>query len=118
MSSTGKNAEGLIAGNLYPAIDPDIPDSEEFSTLISRSGVRIERIVSTGQASPAGFWYDQPEAEWVTLLTGNAILQIEGETSSRRLSAGDWVYIPAHCRHRVEWTTQVPPAVWIAVHFP
>jgi cupin 2 domain-containing protein len=112
------DAESLIGGNLFPVIKPGIPDQEEFSTLISLSGVHIQRIVSTGQTSPSGFWYDQPEAEWVALLSGEATLLIEDEPSPRKLKAGDWIHIPSRCRHRVEWTSQDPPAVWLAVHFP
>nr|WP_157064218.1 cupin domain-containing protein [Methylobacterium tarhaniae] len=77
---------------------------------------RIERIVSTGQASPPGFWYDQPWDEWVVLLSGSAGLQIAGEPEPRRLAPGDQLFIPAHLRHRVAWTSPDAPSVWLAVH--
>ena len=79
--------------------------------------VRIERIVSTGQASPPGFWYDQDWGEWVVLLSGAARLRLAEEAEARRLAPGDWVDIPAHCRHRVEWTDPDQPTVWLAVHY-
>jgi cupin 2 domain-containing protein len=79
-------------------------------------GARIERIVSTGQASPPGFWYDQEQAEWVLLLSGSAGLLIEGEDAPRVLGPGDYVEIPARKKHRVEWTDPKEPTVWLAVH--
>jgi cupin 2 domain-containing protein len=90
---------------------------EQFTELLSRPGLRIEKIVSTGQASPAGFWYDQPQAEWVVLLRGRARLRFEDEAHSRALVPGDFVDIAPHRRHRVEWTAADEPTVWLAVHY-
>src|SRR5215831_4713595 len=90
---------------------------EQVTQLLSAPNVRIERIVSTGQASPPGFWWDQEWAEWVVLLTGSAGLVFEGETMVRELKPGDWLHIPAHVRHRVEWTHNDQPTIWLAVHF-
>lgn len=92
-------------------------DSERIEPLLLREGLRIERILSTGQASPPGFWYDQPEEEFVLLLAGAARLRIEGEEAVP-LAPGDWLRLPAHCRHRVEWTSTEPPAIWLAIHYP
>ena len=78
--------------------------------------MRIERIVSTGQASPPGFWYDQPDDEFVVLLAGAARLCFEDGDVTLDMKAGDWVEIPAHVRHRVERTQADPPTVWLAVH--
>ena len=78
--------------------------------------MRIERIVSTGQASPPGFWYDQPDDEFVVLLAGAASLRFEAGDVTLDLKPGDWVEIPAHVRHRVEATQADPPTVWLAVH--
>jgi len=89
--------------------------AEQFVELLSRPGLRIERIVSTGQASPPGFWYDQPQGEWVLLLQGEASLAFEDEPAPRRLQAGDFVDIAPHRRHRVESTAT--PTVWLAVHY-
>jgi cupin 2 domain-containing protein len=90
---------------------------ETFEDLLTRAGVRIERIVSTGQCSPPGFWYDQPQDEWVVVLAGAAGLLFDGEPAARVLRAGDFVDIPAHRRHRVEWTERDTPTVWVAVHY-
>ena len=97
----------------------DIPErlaSEEITTLVSSPAVRIERIVSCGQASPPGFWYDQPQAEWVVVLAGGAEVSFEGDGATTRLGPGDWLHIPPHRRHRVEWTDPAQATVWLAVH--
>ena len=104
-------------GNLFAGIGGGKGREELLTTLAERPGVRVERIVSTGQASPPGFWYDQDWGEWVVLLTGAARLRLAEEAEARRLAPGDWVDIPAHCRHRVEWTDPDQPTVWLAVHY-
>ncbi|MCA9055965.1 MAG: cupin domain-containing protein [Planctomycetaceae bacterium] len=101
--------ENLLA-NLPHAVPRELTN-----ILVQSAHARIERIVSTGHSSPAGFWYDQSEAEWVLVLTGEALLRFEDEESPRRLSAGDFVLIPPHRRHRVEWTLPGQPTVWLAV---
>ena len=93
-----------------------LPD-EVVDLLVERQDLRIERIVSTGQTTPEGHWYDQETDEWVLIVTGAARLRIEGEQSDRELGEGEWILIPAHCRHRVTWTRAEPPTVWLAVHF-
>ncbi len=94
---------------------PAARDAEVSETLITAHGIRLQRIISFGQVSPEGFWYDQKEAEWVMLLTGRARLLIAGEADDRILGPGDAVYLPAHCRHRVEWTDPEHPTVWLAL---
>lgn len=90
---------------------------ETFVDLLSRPGLRIERIISSGQASPPDFWYCQPQGEWVLVVQGKAGLQLENESQERVLRAGDFVNIPAQCRHRVNWTSTVQPTIWLAVHY-
>lgn len=90
---------------------------EQFIELLSHPGVRIERIVSRGHASPPGFWYDQPHGEWVLLLQGEAALRFEDEPRPRTLKPGDFVDIAPHRRHRVEATHADMPTVWLAVHY-
>lgn len=101
--------------NLFDAIPDDLPD-ELVQTLLSGSDLRIERIVSQGHASPDGFWYDQEEHEWVLLLAGAARLRFEDEELFD-LTPGMFVSIPAHRRHRVEWTEPNRPTIWLAIHF-
>ena len=89
---------------------------EMVDTLCERPDLRIERIVSTGQITPDGHWYDQDHDEWVLMVKGSARLRIEGETEDRKLEEGDYIFLPAHCRHRVTWTQSEPPTVWLAIH--
>ena len=90
---------------------------ESVDTLARGKSVRIERIVSHGHASPEGFWYDQEQAEWVTVLEGEARLILEGVDLPMSLKAGDCVLIPAHKKHRVDWTAPNEPTIWLAVFF-
>jgi cupin 2 domain-containing protein len=94
---------------------PAMGAGEAVATLLKASGFRLERIVSHGQASPAGFWYDQDEAEWVLVVTGRARLAIAGEADNRELGPGDSLFLPAHCRHRVAWTDPDQPTVWLTL---
>ena len=103
-------------GNLF-ALPALTGDGERFDTLLSGDGVRIERILSTGQTTPPGQWYDQQDDEWVVLLQGEAEIGFD-DGSRRRLAAGDPLFIPAHQRHRVEYTSATPPCIWLAVHLP
>jgi cupin 2 domain-containing protein len=99
----------------------DLPDAragEVSETLLAPPGLRIERIVSLGQASPEGFWYDQAESEWVLLLAGTARLRFADEGEARTLGPGDCVHIAAHRRHRVDWTDPERSTVWLAVFYP
>lgn len=96
---------------------PDAAATEPVDTLLTRSGLRIERIVSHGQASPPGFWYDQAEGEWVLLVTGAARLRFADEIEARSLGPGDWVDIAPHRRHRIDWTDPAIPTVWLAVFY-
>jgi cupin 2 domain-containing protein len=91
---------------------------EELVTILAENRhVRIERIASTGHASPEGFWYDQVEHEWVVVLKGEANLVFEGDDEPITMRPGDHVVIPARRKHRVEWTTPNKPTVWLAVFY-
>jgi cupin 2 domain-containing protein len=92
---------------------PPAAGGEVFTELLARSNTRIERIVSNCAASPPGFWYDQPQAEWVLLVRGSAVLEFEG-AAPVALESGDWIEIPPHARHRVARTG--PDTLWLAVH--
>jgi len=93
-------------------------ESNEFSeTLAAGDKVTIERIVSRGHRSPDGFWYDEGRHEWVALLSGAAVLTLEGCDQPVALRPGDWINIPAHTRHRVESTDANEPSVWLAVRY-
>ena len=96
---------------------PDASAGECVDVLMTCPGLRFERIVSFGQASPPGFWYDLSESEWVVLLAGAARLRFADENEARLLGPGDWLEIPPHRRHRVDWTDPATPTVWLAVFY-
>ena len=100
--------------NLFAGLPATLP-SEVVQTLVSTNNVRIERIVSRGQASPDGFWYDQEQHEWVVVLRGAARLRFEEREIE--LQPGDFVNISARQKHRVEWTTPLEPTIWLAVFY-
>ncbi len=102
--------------NLFSDLPKSLP-SELCQCLAAGDGVRIERIVSTGHRSPAGYWYDQEEAEWVTVLRGEAVLRFADRAESVKMVPGDFVDIPPHCRHRVDGTSPNEPTVWLAVFY-
>lgn len=112
----GHETAPLTEGNLFADL-PAEKAAEAFEPILTRPGVRMERIVSRGHATPPGEWYDQESDEWVMLLSGSAGLLIEGEPTARNLKPGDYLTLPAHCRHRVEWTGQSRDTVWLAIHF-
>jgi cupin 2 domain-containing protein len=107
----------METGSLWDDLPARLLDAELTNVLLERPGFRIERIVSTGQATPEGQWYDQETDEWVLVVKGRARLRIEGEARDRELGEGDFILLPAHCRHRVTWTDPDRPTVWLAVHF-
>ena len=102
--------------NLFRDIPSDLKE-ERVEPLVAGDGVRIERIVSRGHASPEGFWYDQEENEWVMLLAGSAGIAFEERAEVVSLSPGDCLEIPAHTRHRVEWTDPDGDTLWLAVFY-
>ncbi|MGA2033987.1 MAG: cupin domain-containing protein [Thermoguttaceae bacterium] len=106
----------MEAQNLFSDIPGELPE-EFFTTLLSAKNLRIERIVSQGQASPPGFWYDQAESEWVVVLEGSADIQFEGDPEPARLRRGSCLSIPAHARHRVLWTDPSQRTIWLAIHY-
>ena len=103
--------------NLFDELPAAPAAAEQFAELLARPALRIERIVSTGQASPPDFWYDQPEGEWVVLLQGAAELRFADEADTRHLKAGDFVDIAPHRRHRVDWTPGECNTVWLAIFY-
>lgn len=90
---------------------------EAFEEIIREKSFKLERIISKGHATPEGEWYDQDKNEWVMLLKGSAGLLIEGEKEVKALKPGDYMYLPAHARHRVEWTDPEEETIWLALHF-
>ena len=102
--------------NLFAGL-PGREPAERVDVLAEGAGARIERIVSTGQATAPGQWYDGELHEWVVVLRGRARLRFEGAPDAVTLEPGDHLTIPAHRRHRVEWTDPTQATVWLAVHY-
>ena len=104
----------MTTDNLFSDLPPNLP-AELFTTLLDKANVRIERIVSYGHASPEGYWYDQNQSEWVVVLKGAARLRFEDKIFE--MNPGDFIDIPAHKKHRVEWTTPDQSTIWLAVFY-
>ena len=102
--------------NIFACIPKHMLD-EAFEVLLKTCEFKLERIVSRGHCTPAGQWYDQPRDEWVILLKGSAGLRIDGQDELVRLGPGDYVHLPAHLKHRVEWTDPESETVWLALHY-
>ncbi len=103
------------SSSIFADIPKQLPE-ELCQTLLTKPTIRIERIVSKGHISTDGFWYDQPEDEWVLLLQGRARLRFFEDASSVELAEGDYLLIPAHCKHRVDWTMPTEETIWLAIY--
>lgn len=110
----------MHTGNLLQALPDSLP-SELFEDILSTDHLRIERILSRGQATAPGEWYDQDDHEWVLLMQGEATLSVElpfsDEIQTVTLGPGDYINLPAHCRHRVESTAADQTTVWLALFY-
>ena len=102
--------------NIFAQI-PQHSAEELIEEVLEAEHFYLERIVSGGQATAAGEWYDQDTPEWVILLSGSAGLLFEGQEEPVSLKPGDYVLIPAGCRHRVAWTDPQEKTVWLALHY-
>lgn len=74
--------------NLFAAVAEALP-AEVFEVLLETPDFRLERIVSDGQATPPGGWFDQEADEWVLLLRGSAGLRFADESGIRVMRPGD-----------------------------
>ena len=102
--------------NIFTNIQDHLP-AELTQTLTQSENVKIERIISKGHSSPDGFWYGQEQNEFVILLKGKARLLFKKNNEPVVLNPGDYLNIPAHVEHRVEWTAQDQETVWLAVFY-
>ena len=100
---------------LVPAAAASGHEIEEV--LCSGNDWRLMKINSNGSCSPDGFWYDQIEHEWITLLKGSAVMRLEDPEEWVELSVGDQLTLPAGRRHRVERTDSDPGTVWLALYW-
>ena len=102
-------------GNIFELPDR-LPLEELFDKLLDNDRIFIERVVSTGQVTSAGEWYDQERDEWLIVLQGEGELSYE-DGSRIKLTTGDYLFIPAHQKHRVEYTSSEPPCIWLTIFF-
>jgi len=102
--------------NIVADIPVQLPN-ELFSTLLQNSQFKVERIVSKGHCNAQDEWYEQSDAEWVFLFQGAAILEFAEPYELKKLNAGDYLLIPAYCKHRVDWTDPKQESIWLALHF-
>jgi len=105
----------MNTANIFKSIPTNL-DTEIFENIIQSPNIRVERIISKGQTTPEGSWYDQDEHEWVMVLEGAAILGFE-DGSSVSLNKGDHLNIPAHCKHKVSWTDPDQITLWLAIFY-
>ncbi len=102
--------------NIFSKI-PYFMQDEISETLLKAEHFRLERLVSSGQTTPQGEWFDQIGNEWVMLLSGSAGLRFDDNEEVHVMHPGDYVHISAHKRHRVEWTDPEQRTVWLALHY-
>lgn len=102
--------------NIFKKIPAALPD-ELCENILDPGSFKLERIVSRAHATPEGEWYDQEKNEWVILLRGSAALRIEGNDHLTLLAPGDYLLLPAHRKHRVEWTAPDTETIWLALHY-
>ncbi len=101
-----------MKNNIMQDLEPSASE-EILKTIYSNKNIKIERIVSNGQISPQGFWYDQEEYEFVLLVEGNAVIEFENYKVS--LKKNDFIMIEPHKKHRITYTSK--PAYWLCVFF-
>ena len=107
--------ESLVVDNLFSNIPEQLPE-ELLQTLLQVNALRIERIVSKGHSTPICEWYDQDWDEWILVVQGRAQLELDkGQIVD--LKSGDYLLLPAHQKHRVNWTDSDVETIWLAIHF-
>ncbi len=115
--SSGKEkakSRAFSTGNIFAHSHNSDSAEETFTTYYQNSNVKVERIVSSGQVTPASQPYIQENDEWVVLLQGEAEIKTDGKNF--RLKKGDSLFISAGLPHWVTFTSEKPACIWIAVH--
>ena len=83
---------------------------EHVERLLADRGVTVEHILSGELELPVEYFQD--DDEWVTVVEGEATLDVDGETIE--MTAGAWVFLPRRTPHRL---LEVRPGTrWLAVH--
>ena len=102
--------------NIFSDIQKHVPD-EILENILQTDQFKIERIISRGHSTADGKWYDQDKNEWVMVLKGSAGLLFEGNDKAVIMRTGDYINIPAHRKHRVEWTEPEEETIWLAIYY-
>jgi len=105
----------VSTNSLFSNIPQNLPE-EIFETIIKTDNVQIERIISYGHTTENNKWYEQDKSEWVLVIKGQATIRYEND-SLYKLNSGDYLNIPAHIKHRVEWTEKNSETIWLAIHY-
>ncbi len=103
-------------GNIFDNVTPSKSGFEVFEKLAGTTAAHVERIISNGQKTPDGKWLQQEINEWVVLIDGSAVLSFD-DGEKLDLKPGDYVFIPKDTKHRVDYTSEDPPCIWLAFHF-
>ena len=109
---TGKPEETpsqLRASNLFEDCSPP-RQGERTDLLLAHRNLVVERIVSSANLTPKT--YVQSQDEWVLLVSGEAKLDVAGQTVE--LKAGDYLFLPSGTAHTVKSASE--GALWLAVH--
>jgi cupin 2 domain-containing protein len=99
----------MNVGNLFSDTSPPC-EGERFQTLLAREGLVIERIVSSSRI--ASTMCMQEQDEWVVLLRGQAVLDVDGQRVP--MDSADYVFLPSKTPHTVQSVSD--GALWLAVH--
>ena len=105
----------IIVKNIFRDI-PENSEDEFFEVLLNNPAFKMERIISQGHVSPDNFWYDQDKNEFVLLISGSAKISFENE-GIVEIIPGDYFIIPAHKKHRVEFTQPAEKTIWLTLYF-
>jgi cupin 2 domain-containing protein len=103
------------SGNLFAQI-PDDFSVEKFNTIFEDNDLKIERIISNGHATAKNQWLVEDRDEWVVLIQGAAKLVFQERSQAIDLKPGDYIFIKAYTKHRVDWTDTKQKTLWLAVH--
>ena len=91
--------------------DYTVPDRDEsFDTLLEHKNIKVVRIVSSDNIDDKE--YCQEEDEWVVVLEGSTVLEMNDEEFS--LKRGDYIFIPSETKHKV--LSAKKGTLWLALH--
>ena len=96
--------------NIFQNFKQTKSKEEIFTTLLEHKNIKVELINSNFIEN--GEIYIQEQDEWVIILQGKAILEIE--KIPHTLKSGDYLFIPAKTEHRVLFTNE--KTLWLAIH--